>query len=479
MQQQQQQYGQVAERRAAGLPGPPLPAPRHMVETMGATVADLGVSRAFMSFNGKEFWIKSGGSKERLTMAMSDQAGRQVLVPRRYLDVVLVALAPDRHCLYYDDAYRPGSDAQPSAVWWRRDGAPEWVPTAKIVVDGREKFPYQTKQRCVAALYDIETDQVRFDEMFGMDVSAQGLFGKAGKGQGQAGGAHALSFVGLSNLCHRGGFLPCHFPVRLTFADESVPVLRFTPLVRDGTNNIHFLSARTLETIYRLNETDEIRWYLDPVSRQAEGLDEAEAGYDGDGYDDYDGAQGEPAAGPAAPAGAGVQPQAQTQTQTGPVRPAPRQAPRPAAPAPAGPAQPAQPAQSVQPIQPVQPTRPAAPAAPAAPAGPARQPARPAATQAVTVQTSDGYGPYDEGAYAPVQAADGYDGGAYDEGAYAPAAPPRTAAAGPPAGGTAPAGPAPGTRRARKTVPAKPPAPAAGPPAGGALGAAPHARAGA
>jgi hypothetical protein len=230
-----------------------------LAQTMGKTMDDLGQSRNFLSFKGREFWIKTGGKATRLTKPMQDQHGQVTDMPVSSLDIVIIQMAPDRHCLYYENAYDEDSEAPPVAKWWQKAGPPEGVPNEKIMVQNRLVWPYQIKQRCVVALFDAATQFIDFDNLLGMDVSSASIFGES-KDQ------HAYTFKSLMRWCTVNKFFPCVVPIRLRFTSDSVPVVTFTPLTNKATGQVFMFPERQLRSIYSVACSPDVKWYLDPVT---------------------------------------------------------------------------------------------------------------------------------------------------------------------------------------------------------------------
>jgi hypothetical protein len=199
---------------------------------------------------------------------MQDQHGRLVEVPKNFLDIIILNTAPSPHCLFYDDPYTEGESIPPVAKWWYKDLTPQGVPTEKILVQNRLVLPYQIKQRCAVVIFDA--DSLTFDPtvVIGMDISAASIFRpKAEQG--------FYTFKGLMAMCALNKMYPSNFPIRLSFTEDSVPILKFAPLYNSNIGSIHFLPRQQQEKIYSLAESQAVMWYLDPVGNDDAVIGEA------------------------------------------------------------------------------------------------------------------------------------------------------------------------------------------------------------
>lgn len=188
-----------------------------------------------ISLKGNRFTLKEGQSSE--------------VYPNQHLPVVILGMAHDNHCLWFNNPYSSqNEDAAPAAVWWEKQGAPGIVPGYVLTEkkDGRNQ--YQIKRRLAVAILrsDPNTGEVFLDleNPYVLDVGSASIYGK------DYPETWAFTLVGLIRLCARMRVMPVHFISTLVFDPrESVPVIRFVPY-HTQQGQISYLDAGTLQRIY-------------------------------------------------------------------------------------------------------------------------------------------------------------------------------------------------------------------------------------
>lgn len=217
---------------APGTALAPTPAElmNQLAGTFGQVEQDLATGIRRITFSGKNFTFCEGNNK---TVHMLNGA------PAPWLDIVIINMAPDRHCIWYAKDFDPRnpSDSPPDAVWLQKQGAPPNVPayvtTTKRVKDGVEMNHFQLNQRVVVALLkqDYEGGPTYIDtkNLWGMDISGMSIFTKQET-------PPAYTFQGLLREAQRLGTFCSRFAVRMIFAPGiSVPVVRFSPMIDTTT----------------------------------------------------------------------------------------------------------------------------------------------------------------------------------------------------------------------------------------------------
>ncbi len=200
-----------------------------------------------ISFRGNQFHLREGSDDE--------------IWPDKFLPVVILGMAPDTHCVWYEGAFTGGDNSKPTAVWYTSDGAPSIVPASVLQKDANGRNQYQIKQRLVVAVMRQNPENgsmyIDLDRPFIMDISSTALYGNDYPNQ------MAFSFGGLMRLCKRltvpGGakIRPLHFLTKVVFDPSStVPSVRFVPANQNG--QVIYLDADSLQHIYRVATSSDV-----------------------------------------------------------------------------------------------------------------------------------------------------------------------------------------------------------------------------
>ena len=230
---------------------------KHITEALGSFGGDFNS----ISFARRQFNLNFGGTSETL----KDVTGH----PASVLNFVLLNLAVDRHCTWYDKPYdtRAGAknDSPPAAVWWTKgpvpSNVPEYVLTTKKVENGRESRWYQISQRLVVLIYEAGSRGLALntEDIFAMDIAGMSIFG--------ASSPPAYSFKDLARTLLNFP-APFAFPLSATFTQDNVPVLRFgLPTNQQGAP--YFFDQVTYTKLQELAESPEVAGLLDPVGNRA------------------------------------------------------------------------------------------------------------------------------------------------------------------------------------------------------------------
>lgn len=213
----------------------------HMFDTFGKSYRTL-------TFKGNRFNINEGGVTTTL--------------PYLEMDIVIVGVANDMHCHIYKGIYKDDADTEdriPICTWWRNDGIPAVVPPIYHEKDEQKRNRFNTKQRLVIARYITDASgapSIDTANLYSTNIGGMGLFrGKAEKIPGQ------LTFSELTVMLKKFSISPCGLPIRMTFSSNSVPVLRFSPIM-NGNIPVVF-GENTILQLLELAESQEVKDMLD------------------------------------------------------------------------------------------------------------------------------------------------------------------------------------------------------------------------
>jgi len=223
-----------------------------------------------ISFAGKNFNIVSGGNRQ---VIMNGQA------PASWLDLIIIDMAPDRHCVWYKKDYdprNPATDIPPDAVWWYKQGpgpgVPDYVTTTKRNKDGMEVNYYQMNLRLAVALVEYAPSgqaSIDYNKLYAMDISGMSLFSKDEK--------HPYyTFSGLMKFCRSQQTFPNTFVIRMVFAPNlSVPAVRFIPNIDTQSGKLLKLDPAVINGLITLAQSEETKNILDVPMRDP--LDEKQS----------------------------------------------------------------------------------------------------------------------------------------------------------------------------------------------------------
>ena len=222
---------------------------------------DLAGGLNRISFAGKNFNLVSGGNKQ---IIMNGQ------VPAAWLDIVIIDVAPDRHCVWYKKDYDPRNptEEQPDAVWWYKQGpgpgVPDYVINTKRNKDGMEVNYFQMDLRFAVALVGYEPDgtaYINYNNLYAMDISGMSLFSKEEK--------HPYyTFSGLLKFCRNQQTYPNSFVTRVVFAPNvSVPAVRFIPNIDQQSGRLLNLDPTVISNLLSLAQSEEVQNILAVVTK--------------------------------------------------------------------------------------------------------------------------------------------------------------------------------------------------------------------
>lgn len=190
----------------------PLDLEHQLRETLGKSMSQYATTFRSISLRGNRFHFKDGGSTTENATP--------------YLDAVVLQINSDRHCLYYQNKWKPGDDTPPDAIWMEGEGFPDKLPAAARQKDAEGRNTYQINHRAIIAVKrgDEKESYIDFENPYVLDVSSMSLFGQDIKLPSYT----AYAFSNFIRFCQSSRAYPCMFMVRMIFdTNHSVPVLRF------------------------------------------------------------------------------------------------------------------------------------------------------------------------------------------------------------------------------------------------------------
>lgn len=181
-----------------------------------------GTSATTMSFKGRSFYVKSGGSSVEL--------------PTRNVDVYIVAMRDTDHLSFYETEYGDGQEVDPDKTFTRdfRQGdlkTSDWLANKPA---NEAHFKSRTRKRRVVLLLDNDQEQ----KLVIADLGELSVYAPRDTNLGLF-NLSQLTKQFASMRKHNPQIMPFMFKLQMSFTSDSVPVVQFSfqdQLHRDPAN---------------------------------------------------------------------------------------------------------------------------------------------------------------------------------------------------------------------------------------------------
>lgn len=208
-----------------------------------------GAAAATMSFKGRSFYVKSGGTTLEL--------------PTRQIDVYLVALRDKDHLSFYENEYGDGQEVDPATTFTRdfRTGDPktsEWLANKPA---DEARFKSRTRKRRAILLLDGDQEQ----KLVIADLGELSVYAPRDTNLGLFNVSQLVKqFASMRK--HNPQIMPFMFKLQMSFTSDSVPVVQFSfqdQLHRDPANPFRVAPDHVIQRAVEAWNKGEVQELLD------------------------------------------------------------------------------------------------------------------------------------------------------------------------------------------------------------------------
>ena len=195
---------------------PALPAELRdaLAEQFGASMDSFGGGFNRISLKGNRFGFVEGGSRVSETI--------------NPIDVIVIGIAPEQYCAWYENKYTGEEGVAPTAVWAQNEEPPRHVPASVLQKDAEGRNQYALRRRIVVVVFEQTPTGYapKWDSPYVFDVGGSSCFGA--KLSLPNGGGEAMSLSAYISGLKASGVYPNCIPTRIVLDGRSgVPEVRF------------------------------------------------------------------------------------------------------------------------------------------------------------------------------------------------------------------------------------------------------------
>lgn len=215
------------------MPAVPAKFANAFARNFGLAFDNMGAGLRFLSFKSFNVWLNEGGTKTEL--------------PRDDIHFIMLGMAPNAHCVWYEQGYDDESSGPPSAVWWKDTRPPVNVPPHVLTdKDDQGRNAYSTKWRCVVALGVRDANGImnfEVDNPVLVDFGGMSVFGKSDIPN------EMFRVAGYRDWCQKNGVWPASFITKLLVdTNKSVPTVMLKPM-RNADSSLMLLTTELFEVV--------------------------------------------------------------------------------------------------------------------------------------------------------------------------------------------------------------------------------------